>query len=211
MNDLKREFGKAGRWKQLPALLALGLVFGTTACASDTPAPAPVMSAPPAAVAPVVPAAPVARSTPVRLRVAAIKLDVPLIELGINADHTVEVPSDYKQAGWYRLGPAPGENGSAVVLGHVDSYLGPGVFFELSKMKAGDTVDVDLADGTATHFAVTSVATYPKDQFPTERVYAPHGGSKLQLVTCGGEFDTASRNYLSNVVVYTSLVSTSKA
>jgi hypothetical protein len=37
-------------------------------------------------------------------------------------------------------------------------------------------------------------------------VYGSHGYSALQLVTCGGKFDTRTRSYLSNVVVYTSLV-----
>jgi hypothetical protein len=93
-------------------------------------------------------------------------------------------------------------------LGHVDSYQGPAVFFQLRSLQAGDPVEVTLADGVITHFVVTSVVMYPKTQFPDQQVYGSHGYSALQLVTCGGTFDSQTGHYLSNVVVYTSLVAT---
>jgi sortase (surface protein transpeptidase) len=92
-----------------------------------------------------------------------------------------------------------------VILGHVDSYQGPGIFFQLRTLAAGDQVDVDLADGTTAQFTVNSVAQYSKQQFPATRVYGSHGSSALQLVTCGGVFDHQTGSYLSNIVVYTSL------
>ena len=106
---------------------------------------------------------------------------------------------------------APGQKGSAVILGHVDSYQGPAVFFQLRSLQAGDRVDVTLADGVVAHFAVDSVAMYQKEDFPAQEVYGSHGYPALQLVTCGGTFDTQTRHYLSNVVVYTTLVSTTPA
>jgi Sortase domain len=146
------------------------------------------------------------RSIPVELRIPAIALSVSLSTLGLNSDGTVQVPTDIQQPGWYRLGPSPGQIGSAVILGHVDSYQGPAVFFELRSLVAGDGVDVSLADGVTAQFKVTSVATYLKTNFPDQEVYTSHGYSALQLVTCGGAFDTSTGHYLSNIVVYTSLV-----
>lgn len=154
------------------------------------------------------PPAAVARSVPVALRIPALDLAVPLTTLGLNPDHTVEVPTDFGQPGWFRLGPAPGELGSAVILGHVDSYQGPAVFFRLRDLKPGDQVEVSLTDRVTAHFTVTSVVMYPKDQFPAQQVYTPHGHSDLQLVTCGGTFDTTTRSYLSNIVAYTTLTTT---
>ena len=147
-----------------------------------------------------------ARSTPVELTIPAISLAVSLSTLGLNADGTVEVPTDIQQPGWYRLGPSPGQIGSAVILGHVDSYTGPAVFFNLRALVAGSVVDVGLADGVTAQFEVTSVATYLKANFPDQSVYTSDGDSTLQLVTCGGAFDSATGHYLSNTVVYTSLV-----
>jgi len=161
---------------------------------------------PPVAVTPAV-----ARSVPVSLRVPAIAVSVPLSTLGLNLDGSVQVPTSVTEPGWFRLGPTPGQIGSAVILGHVDSYQGPGVFFELRALQAGDQVQVTLADGVVANFAVTAVATYTKTQFPAQQVYGSHGTSALQLVTCGGTFDTQTGHYLSNIVVYTSFVSATPA
>jgi len=158
------------------------------------------------------PAAPVvARSTPVSLTIPAIGLEVSLSTLGLNPDGTVQVPTDVQQPGWYQLGPSPGQLGSAVILGHVDSYLGPAVFFKLPELVAGDQVDVTLADGVRATFVVNTVVLYPKATFPTSLVYASHDYQALQLVTCGGTFDPDTGHYQSNVVVYTSLLSTTPA
>jgi len=146
------------------------------------------------------------RSTPVNLRVPAIALDVSLSTLGLNLNGTVQVPTDIQQPGWYRLGPSPGEDGSAVILGHVDSNQGPATFFKLRTLLPGEPVYVTLADGVSAQFKVTSVVQYLKTGFPDQLVYAGHGSSSLQLVTCGGTFDTHTGHYLSNVVVFTSLV-----
>jgi len=154
------------------------------------------------------PAKVLARSTPVALRIPAIGVAAFVSELGLNPDKTVQVPTDVQVPGWYRFGPSPGQLGSAVILGHVDSYKGPAVFFELRSLVAGDKVEVSLADGSVADFVVTSVAMYPKDQFPAQEVYGSHGYSGLQLVTCGGTFDPQTGHYLSNIVAYTSLVTT---
>ena len=147
-----------------------------------------------------------ARSAPVELKIPAISLTVSLSTLGLNADGTVQVPTDIQQPGWYGLGPSPGQIGSAVILGHVDSQTGPAVFFELRSLVAGDIVDVILADGVTAQFEVTSATMYLKTNFPDQLVYRSRGYSALQLVTCGGDFDAQTGHYLSNTVVYTSLV-----
>lgn len=165
---------------------------GTTTTTTMLPAPVPQAFA--------------LRSTPVQLRVPAIALDVSLSTLGLNLNGTVEVPTDIQQPGWYRFGPSPGQDGSAVILGHVDSYQGPAAFFKLRSLVAGDLVDVTLADGVSAQFKVTDVVQYLKTSFPDQLVYAGHGQSTLQLVTCGGTFDSQTGHYLSNIVVYTSLV-----
>jgi hypothetical protein len=149
----------------------------------------------------------VAYSAPVSLRVPAITLAVPLSSLGLNPDGSVQVPTNDVEPGWFRLGPSPGQIGSAVILGHVDTYQGPGVFFQLRTLLDGDLVQVSLADGAVVTFAVTSVAQYTKTLFPADLVYTSQGTSELNLVTCGGAFDAATGHYLSNVVVYTSFVS----
>jgi hypothetical protein len=177
-----------------------------------TPSPSPASSAPARAVRPVLgpPSSvlPLARSTPLSLRVPAIGLAVSLSSLGLNPNRTVQVPTNFAQPGWFRLGPSPGQVGSAVILGHVDSYRGPAVFFQLRSLRVGDRVEVSLADGATATFVVNAVAIYQKASFPAREVYGSHGYPGLDLVTCGGQFDTSTRSYLSNVVVYTRLLAT---
>jgi hypothetical protein len=191
-------------------LLGVGLHGGDRAL----PPPAPSAAATHATVATVttvttlptaVPLSTV-RSVPIRLRIPVLGMSVSLMSLGENADGTVQVPPNDRVPGWFDLGPTPGEIGSSVILGHVDNTSGPGVFFTLRTLTSGDPVFVDLADGGTVEFVVNSVATYTKTGFPAQRVYGSHGSSALQLVTCGGVFDHSTGSYLSNIVVYTSLV-----
>jgi len=149
----------------------------------------------------------VARSVPVAVRIPAIGLAVWLTQLGLNADGTVAVPTSVQVPGWFSPGPSPGQVGSAVILGHVDSYKGPGVFFQLRTLQPGNQIAVNLADGVIATFKVTSVVEYQKSAFPDQKVYGSNGSSELQLVTCRGTFDSQTGHYLSNIVVYSSFVS----
>lgn len=140
---------------------------------------------------------------PEALRIPSIDVASTLVDLGLNDDRTVEVPQDAAVAGWYDRGPLPGEIGSAVVLGHVDSAAGPGVFARLGELVAGDRVEVLLSDGSVGTFRVDRVATYANEDFPAEQVYAGSPGrATLNLVTCGGVYDADRGGYQSNVVVF---------
>jgi hypothetical protein len=151
-------------------------------------------------------------SRPVQLDIPAIGVHTGLVDLGLNADGTLALPAMARgaPAGWYRFSVTPGEIGSAVIVGHVDSdRYGPAVFFELAAVRPGDTVSVLRADGRTATFTVTALAEYPKTAFPTGAVYGPVDRPALRLVTCGGAFDHVRRRYRSNVVVYAELTGSS--
>jgi sortase (surface protein transpeptidase) len=167
------------------------------------PSPVPVPSG-----RPVTPAwlATVQRTArPVWLTIPAIGVRAPVVDLGLNPNGTLQVPASTAVAGWYTGSPRPGVIGSAVIAGHVDSHAGPGVFFWLRTMRPGERVYVGRADGTLAVFTVTSVRTYPKDEFPTAAVYGPVPDAELRLITCGGTFDESLGTYLSNIVVHARL------
>ncbi|MGH9125333.1 MAG: class F sortase [Acidimicrobiales bacterium] len=136
------------------------------------------------------------------LEVPAIGVSSSLVDLGLEADRTVQVPSSFSQAGWYRRSAQCGQPGPTVILGHVDSYRGPGVFFRLGALRPGDTVVLHCADGRREQFGITGVRQYPKDAFPTAAVYGPSVMPTIRLVTCGGAFDRASGHYVANVVAF---------
>jgi len=168
------------------------------------PGPAPA-STPPAAPAPAVPLT-LPASPPVSVRAATVGMQSPLVQVGLNPDGTIEVPVAYDTAAWYRLGPIPGSLGPAVIVGHVDSYQGPGVFFTLGAMRPGAIIDFTRVDATVAHFRVDAVNSYPKNHFPTAAVYGPIDYAGLRVITCGGVFDQTTRSYESNTVVFASLV-----
>ena len=141
-------------------------------------------------------------ASPVRIEIPSIGVRAPIIRLGLNPDRTLEVPTDFGDAGWWSGGPRPGEPGPAVIVGHVDSYTGPAVFFRLRELRLHDTIVVVRRDGTRARFSVIGSEQYPKDHFPTARVYGATAGPTLRLITCGGEFDRSSGHYLDNTVVY---------
>jgi sortase (surface protein transpeptidase) len=141
---------------------------------------------------------------PVRLQVPRIGVDSSLVDLGIAADGTLQVPTDYARAGWLTSSPAPGQVGPAVIAGHVDSATGPAVFYKLRDLAVGDAVVVVLADGTRVRFSIDDVEQYAKAKFPTDSVYGPAPGPVLRLITCGGTFDATAGHYRDNVVAYAS-------
>jgi sortase (surface protein transpeptidase) len=165
------------------------------------PAPTGPIVAPPPSAAP----KPVA--APVSLTIPLIGVRTELITLGLTSAGELQVPSSTAVAGWYTGSPRPGAVGSAIIVGHIDSHRGPGVFYRLITLTRGDKIYVKRADGTLVEFRVTSVQIYLKDRFPTEDVYGPVPDAELRLITCGGAFDTATGHYLSNIVVYATEVS----
>jgi sortase (surface protein transpeptidase) len=146
-----------------------------------------------------------ATPVPVRLEIPRIHVASSLARLGREADGTVQVPSRWEVAGWYALGPRPGDPGSAVILGHVDSKRGPAVFYRLRELGPGDEIDITRADGSSVRFVVERTAQYDKQRFPTEEVYYPTLAPELRLVTCGGRFDFTTGHYRSNIVVFATI------
>jgi hypothetical protein len=143
---------------------------------------------------------------PVTLRIPAIGVRTRVIRLSITPQGTLQVPASTSVAGWYTGSPRPGAVGSSVIAGHIDSYLGPGVFYRLRLLHPGNKIYIRQADGRLATFRVTAVHQYPKAHFPTAQVYGPTPDAELHLITCGGTFDRATGTYLSNVVVFSTEV-----
>ncbi|MEU4678441.1 class F sortase [Micromonospora sp. NPDC023737] len=150
------------------------------------------------------------RSQPTRIKIPRIGVDAPTTPLGLDKNQQIAVPplNQPKTAGWYKLGPSPGEVGTAVVVGHVDSRAtGRAVFFRLGELKPKDTIEVLRADGKKARFIVDGVARYPKKQLPLKLVYGHTGKAQLRVITCGGDYDKAARSYKDNIVVFATLAS----
>jgi hypothetical protein len=196
------------------AVAAVALLVGCSQAGARHPEPSSVTSTPARdRTAAGVDAARGFRSTrgyratpmPVRVEIPSIGVASSLDRLGRAPDGTVEVPSDWGVAGWYAPGPRPGDPGSAVILGHVDSKGGPAVFYRLPQLRRGDQIKIARTDGSVVRFAVQRTQQYPKVRFPTDEVYYPTLTPALRLVTCGGDFDAAAGHYRSNVIVFATM------
>ncbi|SFE33430.1 LPXTG-site transpeptidase (sortase) family protein [Actinacidiphila alni] len=147
-----------------------------------------------------------ARSIPVGLRIPAIGVDTPVMQLGLAADGTVEVPpiAAHDEAGWYRYSPTPGQTGPSVILAHVTvGAYGDGVFRHLARLRPGDRIVARLENGSQPEFTVTGVRTVAKSDFPTAAVYGDVDRPELRLITCGGP--RSGSGYLDNVIVFAEL------
>lgn len=211
----------------LGAVVAGGAVLGALAIAllvrPDLPAPEPEpapVAAPSPAPAPRPAPSPepepepepeFERLVPLRMRIGAIGIEAPVLSVGLEPDGAMEIPDRVDEIGWYdpfvngeRVGVVPGTGtGTAVFSSHVDSRTyGRGVLFDLRLMRTGETIEVEMVDGTVQEWVVTRVTQYPKVSMPLREIFTWAGPERVVIITCGGEFDRAARSYKDNVVVY---------
>ncbi|MFD7887402.1 class F sortase [Streptomyces albidoflavus] len=156
--------------------------------------------------------APLVPSRPLKVAIPAIFIEAPVTALGLDTKGRLEAPplSKPKLTGWYEKGPSPGEDGTALLVGHRDTRTGPAIFLNLNALRRGDKVNVVRADRKTAVFTVDAVKTYTKDKFPDDKVYGETGRPELRLLTCGGRFDERA-GYSANVVVFAHLTSLKKA
>jgi LPXTG-site transpeptidase (sortase) family protein len=155
----------------------------------------------------------------VKLIIPSIGVDASVMNLGLCptsqwGDYCAGIPKNglatppltgplAQDAGWWSGGAAPGQDGPAVIAGHVNSRAeGNLVFASLGKLRRGDPVEVQLADGVQVTFTVTATEEVAKNAFPTQDVYGATSDPELRLITCGGVFDPSTGHYDSNLIVF---------
>jgi hypothetical protein len=140
---------------------------------------------------------------PVRVELPALGVAAEVDQVGVADDGQMDLPPDPDRIGWYRFGPAPGEDeGSAVLAAHVDSRrYGLGQFSRLRESSPGDRVVVVLADGRSVEHEVVEMRSESKAVVQLDALFRREGEPSLVLVTCGGVYDADARSYEDNVVV----------
>ncbi|PWI18553.1 class F sortase [Streptomyces sp. Act143] len=206
-----RSFSRAGRAGNavIAAVTLVALCTGAWLLRSGAETHAPPQPAPAEAgsahtdprSAPALPPSP-----PDRIRIPSIRVNAPLMGLGLTPTGSLDVPPAAKKnlAGWYEAGTTPGETGTAIIAGHVDNADGPAVFYGLGALKKGSRIETERRDGTTAVFSVDSVEVYDAEHFPDEKVYGAARRPELRVITCGGGYSRAT-GYQGNVVVFAHL------
>jgi sortase (surface protein transpeptidase) len=155
-----------------------------------------------------IPSASVSPGIPETISIPKINVHTKIESVGMDSQGRMDVPKDPFDTGWFSPGYKPGMNGSAVIDGHLDLVTGaPAAFWNLKLLSVGDTISVTENNGRTYTFAVDQVVKYPYNNFPIDQVFAASNVPRLNLVTCNGTWDRASKNYSDRLVVYSKLVS----
>ena len=183
--------GNLGGGSPAPELLAVPTAAPRatvrhTATPTSTPAPSPSPVAVP----------------PVRLLIPAIGVDAPVSVKGVRPDAVMDVPDGPEDVAWYNFTARPGTGGNAVLSGHLDyRNYGAAVFWRLKELGEGDIVEVRLADGSVLRYQVSLKLSYDARMAPVSEIVGPTSREVVTLITCGGTFDSGSRNYSDRLVV----------
>jgi len=143
------------------------------------------------------------RGEPWVVRIPSIGVQAKLIVLGYPTGAELPVPSlsSALNVGWYSFTSIPGRPGNTVLVGHVDTYLGPAVFYNLYLLRPGNQIYIRLGSRGYARYTVRSIHLLPKSSFPTRQIFGSTHARRLWLITCGGPFDYETRHYLDNIVV----------
>lgn len=122
-------------------------------------------------------------------------------------------PSGPWVVSWYEETGRLGEQDNTVMAGHLDYWgVGPAVFYNLADVQEDDEIRVTGEDGEVFTYQVEWGRLYQLEELDRQTISEIVGStqeSSLTLITCGGEFDEATGQYLSRYVIRASLASTS--
>lgn len=142
---------------------------------------------------------------PHRLVIPAIKLDSLVEPVGVLPNGQMDVPKAFDRVGILSPWTKPGMAGNAVIAGHFDHYTGPAVFYKLRKLKPGDPIMVNDAQGKTLTFRVKKIESYPSGQAPIDSIFGPSPHAQLNLITCSGKFNRKTQEHANRLVVFSEL------
>ena len=115
-----------------------------------------------------------------RIRIARLGIDLAIIE-GDGVDAPIGKVAHYPGSAW------PGDGSNVYIYGHARV----GMFLPLWQVRVGDTVELDLVDGTSRTYVVAKVL--PKVPFDAVTYLEPTPTEQLTLQTSTSYYPTAPR------------------
>ena len=139
---------------------------------------------------------------PKKIIIQKIGVDAYVQKVGIDQDKKIAVPNNVHLAAWFTESVRPGENGLAIIDGHVSGRKTEGVFKNLKSLQKGDTFILERGNGTKLTFKVFETRTVPEGEAAAILFSQnPKVLSQLNLITCGGEFNKKSQQYSDRIII----------
>ncbi len=142
---------------------------------------------------------------PTSLKIPSIDLEANVQHLGVTEKGEMAVPDNIEDVSWFSPGYQPGQNGRAVIAGHVDGVEGPAIFWNLSELELGDEVVVENKDRTLI-FKVHTMESVPLDLADVSQVFGYTSSPELVLITCSGTYDFDRGTREERLIVYANLI-----
>jgi LPXTG-site transpeptidase (sortase) family protein len=142
---------------------------------------------------------------PDRLQIPTIHLDAPVEPVGILFNGQMGVPASFEKVGLLVPWTKPGENGNAVIAGHIDHKTGPAIFYHLKELLPGDSIRISNDAGHSNTFLVTRIQRYKTKEAPLQKIFGPVDKARLNLITCAGKFNRKTKEHSHRLVVFSEL------
>jgi len=164
--------------------------------------PGPVGAEPPAL-------GPVRAARPTTIVIEQAGIDAEIETLNI-VGGVMQNPTGPWVVSWYEETAELGTRGNVVLAGHINYWnVGDAVFANLAELQPDTEVVLSGEDGRPYRYAVEWVETFEVAELTSgtlQEVVSPTPEGALTLITCGGEFDYASGEYLSRTVARALLI-----
>jgi sortase (surface protein transpeptidase) len=147
----------------------------------------------------------VAANMPRLLRIAKLGVVSRVTQVDqIAATGVLDTPKNIYDTGWYKQSSIPGDAGAALIVGHVHGPIAPGVFYNIKNLVAGDIITVERGDSKALNFKVVKKDQVATDKIDMAAALTPVTAGKpgLNIMTCGGKYNTAKNEYEDRITVY---------
>lgn len=145
----------------------------------------------------------VAPNLPRYITIDKLNVFARVMSMSVNAKNQLQAPGNVYDAGWYSSSSQPGNAGAMLVDGHISSWTTKGVFYGISKLVPGDTIQITRGDGTKFTYAVKSVTAVPEDQVNMASLLVSADPSKpgLNLISCFGDVIPGTNEFDKRVIV----------
>ena len=141
------------------------------------------------------------------IRIPKIGVMARVLQVGTTSTGALATPTNVFDTAWYKNSAKPGQPGASLIDGHVSSWTTNGVFYDIKNLVAGDNIEIERGDGTKLEYTVNQTIAYPKDAVDMKALQKPitAGTSGLNLITCGGKYDSSAGEFTQRIAVYATL------